>query len=58
MNEQPTLKLYEPPLDDGEGDEDVPEMPPESRHAGFCVCLVLGATAATAIWMTASHFVP
>ncbi len=57
MIDSPTLKLYEPPLDVGE-DEDEPEIPPESRHAAFFVCLIFGSSVAALIWIAASHVVP
>lgn len=64
----PQLKLYEPPLDTGDGDEDVPEIPPETRSAKavtsadaqavFFVCLVIAGVISAAIWIVASWFVP
>ncbi len=58
MMPPPTLKLYEPPLEYGEGDEDVPEVPPESRHAVFFVCLLIGGAFSAAIWIAAAYVVP
>lgn len=58
------LKLYEPPLDYGEDDDDVPDVPPETRTAaeqdyvGFLACLIIGGTVSAALWIVASHFVP
>ena len=55
---RPTLKLHEPPLDYGEDDDDVPEIPPESRQPVFYVCLAIGCTITATIWIVAAYFVP
>lgn len=59
------LRLYEPPLDTGDGDDDEPEIPPETRHpavecplATALTCLVIGAALAALIWTVAEWLVP
>lgn len=58
MMPPPILKLWEPPLDYGEeNDDDEPPFQPESRQAVFFVCLMIGATIAATIWIAAACFV-
>lgn len=58
MPRKPVLRLYEPPLDTGDGDDDEPEIPPAALQACFFVCLILGSTIAAVIWAVAACFVP
>ena len=60
----PQLKLYEPPLDDGEEDE-TPEIPCIDSDAFdpivpfvFALLLLLGGSFAALLWAIADLFVP
>ena len=61
---KPQLKLYEPPLDDGEEDE-TPEIPCIDEESfrplflfGFGVLLVIGSLIAALIWRVVDRLVP
>ena len=57
----PNLKLYEPPLDDGEDDE-TPAIPCLDSHAStyfvFAVLAMIGGSAAALLWTLAALFSP
>lgn len=58
----PQLRLYEPPLDDGEEDETPPiprvEIAALNVCFGFAVMLLFGSSVAALLWCLAELFVP
>ena len=61
MMPPPLLKLYEPPLDDDEDEDDfsdVSRIASEDTYATFALCLLIGVPIAAAIWFAAAAFVP